>query len=146
MDYSWKAQLELAKGRIAGIEDKIAIQRQRAEQNDDTAVRLISVMQESLVRANAHVQYIKQRIAAHEVDSGRRTARATLINITQIESRIAEYERKVSMLEEAIRAEKDPTLAERHIHQRDDLIRAIPALKSILARAKATEARSRLKP
>jgi uncharacterized protein YigA (DUF484 family) len=143
---SWKAQLELAKSRIAEIEDKIALQRQRAEQNDDTAVRLMSVLQESLARAKAHAQYIEQRIAAHEADSGRRKARATLINLTQIESKIADYERKVSTLEDAIRAEKDPTLAERKIHQRDDLMRAIPALKSILARAKATEAPSRLKP
>ena len=133
---SWKAQLELAKGRIAEIEDKIAQQRQRAEQNDDTAVRLISVMQESLARAKAHAQYIEQRIAAHVADYDRRKARATLINLTQIESRIAEYERKVSTLEDEIRAEKDPTLAERKIHQRDDLMRAIPALKRQLARAK----------
>jgi hypothetical protein len=146
MDYAWKAQLELAKGRIAGIEDKIVLQRQRAEQNDDGAARLISVMQASLARAKAHAEYIEQRIAAHEADSGRRKARATLINIIQIESRIAEYERKVSALEDAIRAEKDPALAERKIYQRDDLMRAIPALKNILARAKATEAPSRLKP
>jgi uncharacterized protein YigA (DUF484 family) len=33
---SWNAQLELAKSRIAEIEDKIAQNRQRAEQNDDT--------------------------------------------------------------------------------------------------------------
>jgi hypothetical protein len=45
---SWNVQLELAKSRIAGIEDKIGLQRQRAEQNDHTAIRLISVMQESL--------------------------------------------------------------------------------------------------
>jgi uncharacterized protein YigA (DUF484 family) len=135
---SWKAQLELAKSRIAEIEDKIALQRQRAEQNDDTAVRLISVMQESLARAKAHVQYIEQRIAEHAADSGRRTARATLINVTWIESRIGEYDRKVSTLENAIRAEKNPTLAERKIHQLDDLMRAIPALKRQLARAKAT--------
>jgi uncharacterized protein YigA (DUF484 family) len=114
---SWNVQLELAKSRIAGIEDKIALQRQRAEHNDHTAIRLISVMQESLARAKAHAQYIEQRIAAHEADSGRRKARATLINLTQIEGKIADYERKVSTLEDAIRAEKDPTLAERKIHQ-----------------------------
>ena len=147
---SWIAQRELAKSRIVEIEDKIARQRQKAErlhpQNNDTPDRLISVMQESLARAKAHAQYIEQRIAAHEADSGRQKARATLINLTQIESGIAEYERKVSALEDAIRAEKDPTLAERKIHQRDDLMRAIPALKNILARAKATEAPSGLKP
>src|ERR1700682_5762647 len=82
---SWNVQREKAKSRIAEIEDKIAQQRQRAEQNDDTAVRLISVMQESLARAKAHAQYIEQRIAADEADSGRRTARATLINVTQID-------------------------------------------------------------
>jgi hypothetical protein len=135
---SWNVQREKAKSRIAEIEDKIAQQRQRAEQNDDTAVRLISVMQESLARAKAHAQYIEQRIAADEADSGRRTARATLINVTQIERKIAEYERKAIELENAIRAEKNPTLAERKIHQRDDLMRAIPALKRQLARAKAT--------
>ena len=96
----------------------------------------MSVMQESLARAKAHAQYIEQRIAADEADSGRRTARATLINVTQIERKIAEYERKTIELENAIRAEKNPTLAERKIHQRDDLMRAIPALKRQLARAK----------
>jgi hypothetical protein len=157
---SWNAQLELAKSRIAEIEDKTAQQRQRAEQNDDTAVRLISVMQESLARAKAHAQYIEQRIAKHAADSGRRTVRATLINVTQIERTIAElrrsrlrtqiertiaeYDRKAIALENAIRAEEDPTGAKRKIQQRDDLMRAIPALKRQLARAKATEAPARL--
>src|SRR3984893_7890468 len=141
MDYSWKAQLELAKSRIAGIEDKIALQRQRAEHNDHTAIRLISVMQESLARAKAHAQYIEQRIAAHEADSGRRKARATLINLTQIESKIADYERKVSTLEDAIRAEKDPTLARSYPTQRPQAIdpthgvseRTVAALSTTLA-------------
>jgi len=62
---SWDAQRELAQRQIAEIEDKLALQRQRAElhlQNDDTSVpiRLISVMQESLARAKAHAQYIEQ--------------------------------------------------------------------------------------
>jgi uncharacterized protein YigA (DUF484 family) len=142
---SWNAQLELARNRIAEIEDKIAQQRQRAEPNDNTVVRLISVMQESLARAKTHALYIEQRIAANEADSGKRTARATLINVMQIERKIAEYERKVIELENAIRAEKNPTLADRKIHQCDDLMRAIPALKRQLARAKATEAPSPLK-
>src|SRR3984893_7059192 len=137
---SWNAQLELAKSRISEIEYKIAQNRQRAEQNDDTAVRLISVMQDSLARAKAHAQYIEQRIAANEADSGRRAARTTLINVTQIERKITEYERKAIELENAIRAEKNPTLAERKIHQRDDLMRAIPALKRHLARAKTPQA------
>ena len=94
--------------------------------------------EESLARAKAHAHYIEQRIAANESDSGRRIARATLINVTQIERKIAEYEHKVSTLEDAIRAEKNPTLAERKIHQRDDLMRAIPVLKRQLARAKGT--------
>ena len=75
---SWNAQWELAKSRIAEIEDKIARQRQMAErlQNDDTSlpIPLISVMQESLARAKAHAQYIEQRIAGHVADSGRQTA------------------------------------------------------------------------
>ena len=135
---SWKAQLELAKSRIAEIEDKIALQRQRAEQNDDTAVRLISVMQESLARAKAHAQYIEQRIAKHEAHSGRRAALATLINVAQIERKIVEYDRKAIALENAIRAEDDPTSAKRKMQLRDDFMRAIPALKRQLARAKAT--------
>ena len=90
---SWSAQLELTKARIAEIEDKIARQRQMAErlQNDDTSlpIPLISVLQESLARAKAHAQYIEQRIAAHEADSGRRKALAALINIVQIERKKA---------------------------------------------------------
>jgi hypothetical protein len=148
MDYSWNAQRDLTKSRIAEIEDKIALQQQLAErlqlQNDDTTVRMISVLQGSLARAKAHAQYIEQRIAANEADSGRRTARAALINITQIEHKIAEYDLKAIELENAIRAEKDPTSAKRKIQQRDDLMRAIPALKRQLARAKATEAPARL--
>jgi hypothetical protein len=61
-------------------------------------------MQESLARAKAHVQYIEQSIAEHAADSGRRTARATLVNVTQIEHKIAEYDRKAIELENAIRA------------------------------------------
>jgi hypothetical protein len=88
---SWNAQLELAKSRIAEIEDKIALQRQRAEQpllqNDSASlpIQLMSVLQESLARAKEYAQYIEQRIALHEADSGRRRARAALINVAQIE-------------------------------------------------------------
>ena len=110
---SWNAQVELTKARIAEIEDKIARQRQMAErlQNDDTSlpVRLISVMQESLARAKAHAQYIEQRIAAHEADSGRRTARPAVIHVARIECTIAECDRNAKALENAIRAEADRT-------------------------------------
>jgi hypothetical protein len=139
---SWIAQRELAKSRIVEIEGKIARQRQQAErlhaQNNDTPDRLISVMQESLARAKAHSQYIEQRIAKHEADSGRRTALATLINVAQIERKIGEYDRKAIALENAIRAEDDPASAKRKMQLRDDLMRAIPALKRQLALAKPT--------
>jgi hypothetical protein len=98
-------------GSVQVFEDKIALQRQRAErlhlQNDDTAVRLISVLQESLARAKAHAQYIEQRIAKQEADSSRRTALAALIHVARIELTIAEYDRNVKALENAIRAEED---------------------------------------
>ena len=100
---SWNAQLELAKSRIAEIEDKIARQRQMAErlQNDDTSlpIPLISVMRESLARAKAHAQCIERMIAAHQADSGRRTARAALIHVARIELTIAEYDRNAKALE-----------------------------------------------
>jgi hypothetical protein len=69
---SWEAQRESAKAAIAEIEGKIALQTQRAEQlrsqNKDASlpVRLISVLQESLARANTYAEYIEQRIAAHD--------------------------------------------------------------------------------
>ena len=155
---SWNAQLELTKSRIAEIEDKIARQRQMAErlQNDDTSlpVRLISVMQESLARAKAHAQFIEQRIAAHEADSGRRTARAALIHIARIELTIAECDRNAKALENAIRAEADrtgihdqahfayPDAMKWKIERRDNLMRSIDALKGQLAHAKAALDRS----
>ena len=154
---SWNAQLELTKARIAEIEDKIARQRQMAErlQNDDTSlpVRLISVMQESLARAKAHAQYIEQRIAAHEADSGRRTVRAALIHIARIELTIAECDRNAKALENAIRAEADrtgihdahvayPDAVKWKIERRDNLMRSIDALKGQLAHAKAALDRS----
>src|SRR5437879_6520747 len=136
MDF-WNEQRDLAQRRIAEIEDKIARQRQSVEQlqNDDTSlpIRLISVMLESLARAKAHAQYIERRIEAHEADSGRRTALAALIKVTQIERKIAEYDRKAEALENAIRAEEDrtgvhdpahvayPTAAKAKMRQRDDL-------------------------
>jgi predicted phage-related endonuclease len=152
---SWNTQLELAKSRIAEIEDKIALQRQRAEQNDDTAIRLISVMQESLARAKAHAQYIEQRIAADEADSGRRKALAALINVVQIERKIADFHLKAKEIENAIRAEEDRTgihdparfaysaAAKGKIERRDNLMRVVDALKLQLAHAKAALDRAR---
>ena len=109
-------------------------------QNDDTSlpIPLISVLQESLVRAKAHTQFIEQRIAVHEANSGRRTARAALIHVARIELTIAECDRNAKALRNAIRAEDDPTSAKRKMQLRDDLMRAIPALKRQLALAKPT--------
>jgi chromosome segregation ATPase len=160
---SWDAQRESAKSRIAEIEDKIARQRQMAArlQNDDTSLpfplisvmqenlaRVISVMQESLARAKAHAQYIEQRIAVHQADSGKRTARAALIHVARIEVTIAEYNRNAKALENAIRAEGDRNgnhdrahvasdAAKWKIERRDNLMRSIDAMESQLARAKA---------
>ena len=150
---SWNAQWELAKSRIAEIEDKIARQRQMAErlQNDDTSlpIPLISVLQESLVRAKTHAQFIEQRIAAHEADSGRRTTRTALIHVARIECTIAECDRNAKALENAIRAEADrtgihdpahvayPDAVKWKIERRDNLMRSIDALKGQLAHAKA---------
>jgi hypothetical protein len=144
---SWKAQRELAKSRIAEIEGKLALQTQMAErlQNDDTSlpVRLISVMQENLARAKAHAQYIEQRIAAHEADSGRRRVLAAVINVAQIERKIAEFDDQAKALENAIQAEADRTVAKGKIERRDNLIRGIDALKRQLAQAKAALDRAR---
>jgi hypothetical protein len=152
---SWNVQREKAKSRIAEIEDKIAQQRQRAEPNDDTAVRLISVMQESLARAKAHAQFIEQRIAADAADTGRRTVRAAVINVARIECTIAEYDRNAKALENAIRAEEDrtgihdpahvayPAAAKGKIERRDNLMRLIDSLKRQLVHAKAALDRAR---
>jgi hypothetical protein len=57
---SLNAKRQLAASRIAQIEDRIALQRQRVErlllQDDDASlpIRLISVLQESLPRAKEH--------------------------------------------------------------------------------------------
>jgi hypothetical protein len=156
---SWNAQLELTKARIAEIEDKIARQRQLVErlQNDDKSLPtpLISVLQESLVRAKAHAQYIEQRIAAYEADSGRRAVRTALIHVAQIELTIAEYDRNAKALENAIRAEEDrtgihdpahvayPAAAKGKIERRDNLMRLIDSLKRQLVHAKAALDRAR---
>jgi hypothetical protein len=80
-------------------------------QNDDTSlpIPLISVLQESLVRAKTHAQFIEQRIAAHEADSGRRTTRTALIHVARIELTIAEYDREAIALDNAIQVEEDRT-------------------------------------
>jgi phage shock protein A len=112
---TWDTQRESVKATIAEIEGKIALQTQRAEQlrsqNKDASVpvRLISVLQESLARAKTHAEYIEQRIADYRADTNRRTARKALINIAETERLIAEYDRKVTELEKAIRAEEDAT-------------------------------------
>jgi hypothetical protein len=98
-------------------------------------VRLVSVAKGKIVRQNRHfqrfsaasfacqseaqclslgddspptyAQYIEQRIAAYGADSDRRTARRALINVADTERMIAEYDRKATELEKAIRAEED---------------------------------------
>ena len=70
MDF-WTDELKLAQRRVIEVERKIALQRQKKEQDHllglDTSqhVRLIAVMQESLTRAKVHVQYIERRIEVH---------------------------------------------------------------------------------
>jgi hypothetical protein len=158
---SWNAQLELAKSRIAEIEDKIALQRQRAEQpllqNDSASlpIQLISVLQESLSRAKGHAQCIEQRITLHEADSGRRRARAALINVAQIECKIADLRRQAKAIENAIQTEEDrtgvhdpaifayPTAAKRMIERRDKVMQLIGALKREVVHAKAALDRAR---
>src|ERR1700732_5166640 len=109
---SWGVQRESAKAAIAEIEGKIALQTQRAEQlrsqNKDPSlpVRLISVLQESLARAKTYADYIEQRIAAHDAVSDLRKARRALINVAETERLIAEYDRKATEFEKAIRAEE----------------------------------------
>jgi hypothetical protein len=74
----WTEQLELAQRQIAEIESKIARQQLNAgelrAQGIDTGaqMRLIGVMEDSLARAKAHVQYIEQRIATHKSEPERR--------------------------------------------------------------------------
>jgi hypothetical protein len=151
---SWDTQRESVKATVAEIEDKIALQTQRAEQlrsqNKDASVpvRLIAVLHESLARAKTHAEYIEQRIADYHADTNRRTARKALINIAETERLIAEYDRKVAELEKAIRAEEDrtgvrdpahasyPAAARDKIARRDTLLNASAALKRRLADAK----------
>jgi chromosome segregation ATPase len=151
---SWENQRESAKATIAEIEGKIALQTQRAEQlrsqNKEASVpvRLIAVLQESLARAKTHAEYIEQRIADYHGDSDRRTARTALINIAETERLIAEYDRKATELEKAIRAEEDrtgirdpahvayPAAAKEKIARGDSLLSAGAALKRRLSDAK----------
>jgi 3,4-dihydroxy-2-butanone 4-phosphate synthase len=151
---SWETQRESAKATIAEIEGKIALQTQRAgqlrSQNKDASVplRLIAVLQESLARAKTHAEYVEQRIADYHADSDRRTARRALMNVADTERMIAEYDRKATELEKAIRAEEDragirdpahvayPAAAKEKIARRDSLLSASAALKRRLADAK----------
>jgi hypothetical protein len=153
---SWEVQRESAKAAIAEIEGKIALQTQKAEQlrsqNKDPSlpVRLISVLQESLARAKTYADYIEQRIAAHDAVSDLRKARRALINVAETERLIAEYDRKATEFEKAIRAEEDragirdpahvayPAAAKEKIARRDSLLSASAALKRRLADAKGT--------
>jgi hypothetical protein len=152
---SWDEQRESAKAAIAEIEGKIALQTQRAEQlrseNKDPSlpVRLISVLQQSLARAKTYADYIEQRIAAYDAASGKRSARRALLNAAETEQLIAEYDRKRTELEKAIRAEEDragirdpahaayPAAAKEKIARRDTWLRASAALKGRLADAKS---------
>jgi hypothetical protein len=151
---SWNAQRQLAASRIAQIEDRIALQRQRVErlhlQDDDASlpIRLISVLQESLARAKEHAQYVEQRIAVHKADSGRRRTLAALINVAQIECKIADLDRQAKAIENAIQTEEIrtgvhdpahfayPSAAKGMIERRDKMIRLIEALKRQLNDAK----------
>jgi hypothetical protein len=151
---SWDEQRESAKAAIAEIEGKIALQTQRAEQltaqNKDASVpvRLIAVLEESLARAKTYADYIEQRIAAHDAVSDKRSARRALLNVAETERLIAEYDRKRTDLEKAIRAEEDrigirdpahvayPASAKEKIARRDSLLTASAALKRRLADAK----------
>jgi predicted phage-related endonuclease len=116
---------------------------ERLQNDDSLPVRLISVLQESLARAKAHAQYIEQRFAADEAHSGRRRFLAALINVAQIERKIAEFDDQAKALENAIQAEADRTVAKGKIERRDDLIRGIDALKRQFAQAKAAVDRAR---
>ena len=77
----WKEQLVLAQQQIAEIEDKIAQQRHKVEElrdqglNASLTLRLVTVMDDSLVRAKAHTAYVKDRIAAHKDDPDRERRR-----------------------------------------------------------------------
>ena len=151
---SWEVQRKSAKAVIAEIEGKIALQTQRAEQlrsqNKDASVplRLIAVLQESLARTKTHAEYVEQRIADYRADTNKRTARKALINIAETERQIAEYDRKATELETAIRAEEGrtgirdpahvayPAAAKEKIARRDTLLNASAALKRRLADAK----------
>jgi hypothetical protein len=152
---SWNAQRELAKGRIAEIEAKIAQQRERMErllsQNDHASIpiRLISVLQQSLARAQVHLEYIEQRIAVQEADSHKRRARAALINVAQTERKIAHLDRQAKAIENAIQTEEHrsgihdpahvayPLAAKGMIERRDRMMSFIDVLKRELVHAKA---------
>jgi hypothetical protein len=86
MDF-WNGELEVARRQIAEIEDKIALRWQEAEQlhargdNATLHMRLIAIMEESLARAKTYARQIEKRIAAQRGITGRRTARAVLIDV-----------------------------------------------------------------
>ena len=77
----WKEQLVLAQQQVAEIEDKIAQQRHKVEELRDQGLdasltlRLVTVMEDSLVRAKAHAAYVEGRIAAHKDDPDRERRR-----------------------------------------------------------------------
>jgi 3,4-dihydroxy-2-butanone 4-phosphate synthase len=105
-------------------------------------------LQESLACAKTHAEYVEQRIADYHADSDRRTARRALMNVADTERMIAEYDRKATELQKAIRAEEDragirdpahvayPAAAKEKIARRDTLLNASAALKRRLADAK----------
>ena len=80
----WTGQLEAAQQQIAEIENKVALQHEKAEQlrtqglDAGLALRTLAVTEASLARAQIHARYIEGRIAAikREPDRRRRLAAA----------------------------------------------------------------------
>jgi hypothetical protein len=88
----WAGQLIMAQRHEADTERRIAQRQQTIEQlrmeGADTtqSARLLGVLQQSLVRAKIHVDYIKHRLAAHKADADRpqvSSARVTGADSTQ---------------------------------------------------------------
>jgi hypothetical protein len=75
----WIKERETAKNRITEIEKKIAFLHTSNTSNIARPER-IAILRESLARAKLHSDFVERRIAAHQGDEEKRTARSELID------------------------------------------------------------------
>jgi TolA-binding protein len=74
IDWDWPAQLEMCQSKIAELEKKIALQRQKIQRlldqkmNAAHAQRLLAIREQSLERVQGHKYLIEIRIANRAAD------------------------------------------------------------------------------